>query len=376
MKSSFILLCLASVLFCACDQEKTYRIDGIWEGGDGRMIWLQQAISKDSVNVLDSAVVTAGKFDMSGPWTDVEKLTLVIGDKMNKSNIILDGEPIHVTVTTTIGEGRNGKPIERIGYEIQGSPEQDLLTEGETLARAKSFVELGALWMLAEVKDDPEKFQQTLKESNELKRIQDSTMRAYLDANTDSYAAAFIIGDAIARDYPFEDLKHYYEQLSPRIKESTPGKMVGEIVRSMGDVNVGGMAPDVELPSPDGTVIKLSSLRGKYVLVDFWASWCGPCLQEVPNVKEIYEKYHDKGFEIYGISLDNKKQEQAWKDAIEKHGMNWVQVSSLEGWSCPAAKRYNVTGIPRMFILDPQGHIVAMDLRGEELKKKIASFFE
>ena len=109
-------------------------------------------------------------------------------------------------------------------------------------------------------------------------------------------------------------------------------------------------------------------------MLDFWASWCGPCLREVPNVKAIYEKYHDKGFEIFGVSLDETA--GPWKAAIKKNDMNWHHVSSLKGWECPVAKQYNVTGIPRMYIIDPEGKIIAQDLRGEELANFVAGLYE
>lgn len=109
------------------------------------------------------------------------------------------------------------------------------------------------------------------------------------------------------------------------------------------------------------------------MLVDFWASWCGPCRKEIPNLKMIYEKYKDRGFEIYSVSLDDKR--EAWITAIAELDLPWVHVSPLKGWDCPVAKRYHVTGIPKMFLLDPEGKIVAVDLRGEDLEKKVDSFF-
>jgi peroxiredoxin len=169
-------------------------------------------------------------------------------------------------------------------------------------------------------------------------------------------------------------VEHYYDLLTPQVKESYPGELLKKKIQLLHNINVGGFAFDIELPTPDGTIIKLSSLRGKYVLLDFWASWCRPCLAEAPNVKEIYEKYHEKGFEVYGVSLDEKK--DLWEDAILKHGLNWQHVSSLKGWKCPVAAQYNVTGIPKTFLIDPEGRILAVDLRGKELKDKVASLFD
>jgi thiol-disulfide isomerase/thioredoxin len=139
-------------------------------------------------------------------------------------------------------------------------------------------------------------------------------------------------------------------------------------------VNIGGVAPDITLSDTAGNPICLASLRGKYVLLDFWASWCGPCRREFPNVKAIYDEYRDKGFEIYAVSLDHKR--ELWTNALVQNELGWLHVSSLDGWNCPVAKSYNVTGIPKMYLLDKEGVIVAQDLRGEELRAKVASFFE
>ena len=114
-------------------------------------------------------------------------------------------------------------------------------------------------------------------------------------------------------------------------------------------------------------------LGDKPALIDFYASWCGPCRKEVPNLKAIYERFRDKGFEVYSVSLDDKR--DAWMKAIAELELPWVHVSSLKGWDCPVAKRYGVTSVPKMYLLNPKGEIIAMDLRGEELEQKVASFF-
>ena len=130
------------------------------------------------------------------------------------------------------------------------------------------------------------------------------------------------------------------------------------------------------VPAPDGTEISLSSLRGKVVLIDFWASWCGPCLREAPNVRKVYQKYHEKGFEVLGVSLDEASKREAWLLAIDKHQLTWLQGSTLKGWQCPVAKLYNVTAIPAMFLLDREGRIVATNARGEKLEEEVAKLCE
>ncbi|HLP50595.1 MAG TPA: TlpA disulfide reductase family protein, partial [Chitinophagales bacterium] len=141
------------------------------------------------------------------------------------------------------------------------------------------------------------------------------------------------------------------------------------------DVSVGKMAPEIDLKDPNGKSIKLSSLKGKVVLLDFWASWCGPCRMEMPNVVAAYKKYKDKGFTVYSVSLD--KDATAWKNSIGALGMTWEnQVSDLKFWQSAAAATYGVQGIPAAFLLDRDGKIVATNLRGSALDEKIGELIK
>jgi len=136
------------------------------------------------------------------------------------------------------------------------------------------------------------------------------------------------------------------------------------------------MYTDLVMKDMNDKEIKLSQFAGKgnYVFVDFWASWCGPCRAEMPNVVEAYNKYHSKGLEIVGVSFDQKK--DAWTAMVKKLGMEWPQMSDLKGWQCEAGKVYGIRSIPSNILLDPQGKIVASDLRGEELQKKLAEIYK
>jgi peroxiredoxin len=148
---------------------------------------------------------------------------------------------------------------------------------------------------------------------------------------------------------------------------------LAERVKQMAMFAVGAPAPEIELMTPEGTMLKLSDLKGKVVMIDFWASWCRPCRAENPNVVRAYAKYKSAGFEIYGVSLDDKKPN--WLDAIAKDGLTWKHVSDLAGWKSAGAKTYNVQSIPATFLIDKEGKILARNLRGAALDAKLSQIF-
>lgn len=160
-----------------------------------------------------------------------------------------------------------------------------------------------------------------------------------------------------------------YSKMAKTMPASKYTKDLKIALDAVSPLEVGGLAPDLELQDFDGKTLKLSSLRGKVVLIDFWASWCGPCRRENPNVVAMYNKFKSKGFEIYGVSLDDNGDK--WKAAVQTDGLTWIHVSDLKGWQSIAARIYQVSAIPYTVLLDKNGRIIAKGLRGSDLESKL-----
>jgi len=192
--------------------------------------------------------------------------------------------------------------------------------------------------------------------------------RKYVLNPQDDFNYFSLVDSSLMAKYPESDaVKALHTQFEEIKRQRKAEKEISEAA------GTGVTAPEIALPNPDGDTIALSSLRGKYVLLDFWASWCRPCRLENPNLVESYNKYHDKGFEIYQVSLDKKK--ESWIKAIEKDNLTWIHVSDLKYWNSEAAELYKVQSIPASFLLDKNGKIIAKNLRGDALEAKLSEIF-
>ena len=180
-------------------------------------------------------------------------------------------------------------------------------------------------------------------------------------------------GFAYGADYV--DIAPLFNGLSPAIKASESGKQFAERLPKIKAVALGAIAPEFAEADTAGKMVSLSSFRGKYVLIDFWASWCGPCRQENPNVVKAFNHYKGQKFTIVGVSLDRPGAKDKWLKAIHKDGLAWTQLSDLKFWDSKAAGLYAVRGIPQNFLLDPDGKIVGKNLRGEDLENKLEEIF-
>jgi peroxiredoxin len=193
--------------------------------------------------------------------------------------------------------------------------------------------------------------------------------------NLTSPIAIFCLESYVGMDLDPAKVEPLYLQLPEETRNSPSGKNFEKRIQSAKQTAIGSMAPEFVQEDTLSRPIALSSFRGKYLLIDFWASWCGPCRQENPTVVKAFNQFNQKGFTILGVSLDQPGAKSKWMDAIHKDGLTWTQVSDLKFWDNAAAKLYGVRGIPQNYLLDPTGKIIAKNLRGEALMKKLAEIF-
>jgi peroxiredoxin len=203
------------------------------------------------------------------------------------------------------------------------------------------------------------------------KITQEEVYGKYVKQNPQSPIALFALKQYVGWDIDPDKADPLFATLSDEVKNSPSGKDFGAQLEIAKKTGIGKIAMDFTQNDTLGNPVSLASFRGKYVLVDFWASWCGPCRAENPNVVKVFRKYKDQGFHIIGVSLDRPGQKEKWIKAIHDDELTWTQVSDLQFWSNEVAKQYGIQAIPQNLLLDPEGRIIAKNVRGEELDQKV-----
>nr|WP_297788663.1 TlpA disulfide reductase family protein [uncultured Allomuricauda sp.] len=367
MKKLFVLS-LGVLFLTACNSDpKGYTLSGTINGEpeNGTQIFLKTTDSINQLVDIDTTTVENGMFSFSGNQVEPKMHYVFVDQVRGNVPVIVENGSIEIEFQKDSIDQAKIKGTE------QNDMFMDFLTESRKLSqRARSMqndMRMAAQQRdtatVAALREEFMEFQEDAKDFN----------LNYAKEHPNAFVSVLIVGNFLAtKALPVDEVQALFEGLSPEMKATEPGKRIAEQLENLKSTEIGAVAPEFSAPTPTGDVLALSDVtsNAKLTLVDFWAAWCRPCRAENPNIVSVYKKYHEKGFDVLGVSLDNNSEH--WTKAIASDGLEWNHISNLQRFQDPIARLYNINAIPAAFLLDENGVIVARDLRGPALEEKVA----
>lgn len=354
-------------LLAACSTTPEYHIAGTASTNlNGQTVFLQ-TLNEDATYVsIDSTVVTDGKFEFKGVAQQPEIALLTTAEKKGpKLTFILENGQLTASLdqeNTIAGTPANDSLQSYANYiAAQGQQMQAIVEEYRAKQQDSTLT--------------PEYAQQLMAGYDSIATVVDNYDSLFIAANSNSLAGTYVLSRSLS-GMSAEEVEGFVSKSSPAFQATPLMGKITNFLEAAKRSSIGAEYTNLTMPNLEGEEVSLSNYigHGKYVLVDFWASWCGPCRREMPVLVDAYKKYADKGFEIVGVSFDDNH--EAWAAGVKELNITWPQMSDLKGWKSEAASVYGIRSIPATLLFDPQGKIVAKDLRGEQLNETLATYLD
>lgn len=373
MKKITLILSILAVVLASCKDKNAYTIDGSFNATsyDGKTVYLQKLEDMEQMDpiVVDSAVVKDGKFHFEGVAEDKPSIRFI---SLGKLSEITEPEADQPTVATFVLEaGAIEISFDKASLSIKGTPRNDEFNKIHDLSN-----QMVALYKEATASTLSEEAmaEKRAKMNDLMKQMQDVNYK-FTKENMNNPVGEFIFLSSV-RSLEKEQISELLALSDSSFQNKPQVKQLKEMLEMQLQRDAAVLnhpVQDAQVADQSGKKVSLSAYtgKGKVVLLDFWASWCAPCIQEMPSLVKAYAKYKDKGFEIVGVSLDQDK--SAWQNAVKSNNMTWVQLIDAEG---DAAKVFEISSIPFTLLLDKEGNVYAMNLRGDDLEKKLEELFK
>jgi len=353
---SMALLALASSAI-SIHAQTNLSVSGRIEGVKSGQLVLVAQMGENQVDTLGVADFKAPKFQLKAMVKEPVMAQLVVKGYAGGFNFIAEPNAKYQAFLT------NGADAYIKGGKLQDEWQTFSKHSDELHAQAK------AMQSRYETLKAANKFRSASATNDSLRTLQETIrieIHEFLKQHDDVLAAYTYNSNALMAELNLEETRRLYNSMGAGAKNTPSGRIMLQRIQRMEKVTQGKPAPDFTLQDLNGNSVTLSQVKAKVKIVDFWASWCGPCRLNNPSLKRIYSEYHDKGLEIISVSLDNVK--DRWEKAVSQDGLPWINVSSLKGWKCEVAQTYDVKAVPAIFILDADNHIIATNIRGEKLE--------